>query len=53
MLTSLDKTIVAAIMGGAQIANAFGFHWGVDENTVTTVVAAMTPFLVWLFPNKT
>jgi hypothetical protein len=52
MLAAYNKTIVAAVMGVAQIANVLGFHWGVDEHTVTIAVAALTAFGVYFFPNK-
>ena len=53
MFTSLDKALVALIMAVLYILNyAFGIHFGLDETTVTTIVVAVTPVLVWLVPNK-
>jgi hypothetical protein len=51
MYSQLDKAVVALAMGVVQVANVFGFHWGIDEHTVTTIVASATPALVWLWPN--
>ena len=51
MYSQFDKTIVALVMSGVQIANVFGFHWGLDEQVVTSIVAGVTPVLVWIVPN--
>ena len=51
MYSALDKAIVALVMGGVQLANVLGFHFGIDEHTVTVIVAGLTPMLVWLIPN--
>ena len=51
MYTTFDKAIVAAIMGAVQLANVLGFHFGVDEHTITSIVTMVTPVLVWVFPN--
>lgn len=51
MYSNFDKAAVAIIMALVQIANVFGFHWGLDQATVTTVVATVTPLLVWIVPN--
>ena len=53
MISSLDKALVALIMGGAFIINQFtGFHFGMDEGTATIIGGALSTFLVWLVPNK-
>ncbi len=53
MITSIDKALVAVIMGLLSILNLkFGFNLGIDEATVSAIIAAVTPFLVWLTPNK-
>ena len=52
MYTQFDKALVAAIMGVVQLANVWGFHWGIDEATVTHAIAFATPILVFLIPNK-
>jgi hypothetical protein len=53
MITSFDKAIAALIMGLIYIANTFfGFNFGLTEDAVTAIVAALTPILVWLVPNK-
>ncbi len=51
MYTQFDKAIVGIIMAAVQLANVFGFHWGLDEHTITTIVAMVTPILVWSVPN--
>ena len=51
MYTTFDKAIVALVMSGVQLANVFGVHFGLDESTVTTIVAVATPILVHLVPN--
>ena len=53
MFTSLDKAIVALIMGALFIINTFtGLDIGLEESTVTAIIGALTPVLVWLVPNK-
>lgn len=52
MVTEHDKGIVALIMAAIQVANSFGLHVGLDESTVTGIVAFLTPIVVWLVPNK-
>lgn len=48
-----NKAIIALIMGGIAVANAF---WpgavGIQESTVNIIVGAITPILVYLIPNK-
>lgn len=54
MFTSVDKALVAAIMGLAYIASQFGIvvpAW-FTEPWVTTVLGIITPFLVYFVPNK-
>jgi len=51
MYTVADKAIVAFIMAGVQATNLFGFHFGLDQATVTLIVTAATPILVWFVPN--
>lgn len=55
MFTSFDKAIVAIIMAVLWLINDFiGLSWygHVSEETIAVVLAAITPFLVWLVPNK-
>lgn len=53
MFTSIDKALVALIMGAIYIGNTFlGLNIGLSEATVTTIIGALTPILVWLVPNK-
>jgi hypothetical protein len=51
MFTQYDKAIVALIMAGGQLANVFGYNFGFDQVTVTTIVAVLTPLLVHFVPN--
>lgn len=52
MFTSIDKALVAALMGLIYIANHFGLNIGVSEATVSLIVGVLTPVLVHLMPNK-
>jgi hypothetical protein len=53
MVTSIDKSIVGVIMGVIFLVNAFtGWHFGVEETTVTTIVSVLTPVLIYFVPNK-
>lgn len=53
MFTSIDKALVALVMGVLFLLNTFaGIDLGVSEETVTAIIAAATPLLVWLIPNK-
>ena len=56
MFTSVDKALVAAIMGLLSIINILWgvdlFGWGVHtEQTLGTIIAVLLPILVWLVPN--
>ena len=51
MFTQYDKAIVALIMAGGQLANVLGYNFGLDQATVTTIVAVATPLLVHFVPN--
>ena len=52
MYTTLDKAIVALVMAAIGIVNVVTpWHFGLDQSTVTTIVAALTPILVWAWPN--
>jgi hypothetical protein len=48
-----NKAIVAAVMAAIGIANTF-FNAGlvIEPETVNTVVALLTPLLVYIIPNK-
>jgi hypothetical protein len=53
MFTSIDKALVAAIMAFLYLMNnVVGINIGLSEATVTSIVAVLTPILVWLIPNK-
>lgn len=53
MFTSVDKALTAIVAALAYLATTFGYtvptEW-IDE--AQGVIVAVTPFLVWLFPNK-
>lgn len=57
MFTSIDKAIVAGILGAVSIVNLL---WGVDvfgwghatEETLGVIVGVLLPILVWLVPNR-
>jgi hypothetical protein len=52
MYTNFDKAIVAFIMALIAILNVFfPGKFGIDAATVTSVVAILTPLLVYLIPN--
>ena len=54
MFTSIDKALVAAIMGVlfiVQIYTGLQLPW-VTPDTITTIIGLITPVLVWASPNK-
>ena len=53
MFTSIDKALVALIMGILYIVNSiWGINIGVSEQTITTIIGILTPIIVYLVPNK-
>jgi hypothetical protein len=53
MFTSFDKALVAVVMGLLSISKiVFGWNIGLSEEAVLGIIAAVTPILVWLVPNK-
>lgn len=53
MFTSLDKALVALFMAVMYVLNnLFGLNIGLNPDVVTTIIVAVTPVLVYLFPNK-
>ncbi len=52
-ITAYNKAIAALIMAIIGIVN---LKWpgviGLDQDTVTALVASLTPILVWIVPNK-
>ena len=53
MFTSIDKALVAIVMAGLFLLNQFaGIEIGLSEATVAAIVAAATPILVYLVPNR-
>jgi hypothetical protein len=53
MFTSIDKAITAFIMALISILSlAFNINIGIDPTTLSGIIAALTPFLVYFIPNK-
>jgi aromatic ring hydroxylase len=55
MFTAVDKAIVAMVMGALYIVNEFfgtEVFNHITEEMVTVVIALLTPFLVYLVPNR-
>ncbi len=53
MFTTIDKALAAIVMAAIFLLNEFGgIDIGLSEETVTAVIAAATPILVYLIPNK-
>lgn len=53
MFTTFDKALVAVVMGLLSIGSiVFGWDFGIDEKVVGGIIAALTPILVYLWPNK-
>jgi hypothetical protein len=54
MFTSIDKALVAAIMGILFIIQTYTglqLPW-VTPDTIATIIGLITPVLVWAIPNK-
>lgn len=53
MFTSIDKALTAVVMAVLYfLSTFFNISLGLTEETVTSIIAAVTPILVWLIPNK-
>jgi len=53
MFTTIDKAIAALVMAVLYLLNTFlGIDLGWSDTTINTIIAAFTPLLVWLVPNK-
>lgn len=53
MFTAIDKALVALVMGALSLMNlVFGWNLGVSPETVSAIIAAVTPFLVYFIPNR-
>lgn len=53
MISSIDKAVAAAIMSIISIiALAGGLTDQLTEEWVAGIVAALTPVIVWLIPNR-
>ena len=54
MFTSVDKALVAAIMGIlfiVQTYTGFKLPWATPD-AIATIIGLVTPVLVWAIPNK-
>ena len=54
MFTSIDKALVAAIMGILFIVQTYTgvrFAWATPD-TIATIIGLVTPVLVWAIPNR-
>lgn len=53
MFTSIDKALMAVVMGVLYLLNEFfGLSYGLTEDQVSGILAVVTPVLVWLIPNR-
>jgi len=53
MFTRIDKALTALVMAALFLLNELaGIDLGVSEATVTALIAAATPILVYLVPNR-
>ena len=53
MFTQLDKALVALVMSVLSILNlVFGINFGMDPAVISSIIAALTPVLVYWIPNK-
>lgn len=53
MFTSMDKALAALVMAALSILNlAFGWHITADPSLVSGIIAALTPVVVYMIPNK-
>jgi len=53
MISQWDKAIAAMLMASIFLVNQFfGLGINVSPETINTVVAVVTPVLVYLVPNK-
>ena len=51
-MSAFNKAIVALVMTVITIVQSLtGFHIAVDEGTLTAILTALTPILVYLIPN--
>lgn len=51
MYTSLDKAIVAAVMGALGLIGAIWHPIGISSDTVAFIVSVAVPVLVYFIPN--
>lgn len=52
MYTQFDKAIVSVIMAIILVLQrVFKISLGLDEDTITIIITALTPLIVYLFPN--
>ena len=53
MYTTLDKTLVAALMGVIGLLNYVfpGLHIGLSGESINALIVTVTPLIVYLWPN--
>lgn len=54
MFTSVDKALVALVMGALYVATSFGVMvpaWA-SQTSIESVIGILTPILVYFVPNK-
>lgn len=53
MFSSMDKALIALVMALVYLANYFHiFTFNIDPANLGALITALTPFLVYFFPNK-
>lgn len=53
MFTSIDKALIALVMAALYFVQKFtGMTFGIGEDAIASIIAVITPLLVYLIPNK-
>jgi hypothetical protein len=53
VLSENAKAWVALVMAGLGLLTVhFGWNFGLTEEVVVAIIAALTPIFVWLVPNR-
>jgi hypothetical protein len=51
--TSIDKALAGLVLAVVYLLNnLFGANINIDVGLVNNIIVAITPFVVWLIPNK-
>lgn len=52
-MSAFNKAIVAVVMAVLTLVEVWGgWHFGISEDWVVSLLAILTPILVWLVPNR-